>query len=248
MFDPFSALLAVGGSIVGGLIGKSGTEKAAQQTSDASRYSADLQMQQYQQSRQDLAPWRQAGGNALNWLSRGTTGQAIPGGGVPGQTFADSGSPQGNRNAFMEMFKTDPGYNFRMQQGVQALDRSAAQRGMLHSGAQAKAITGFGQDLGSQEYGNFYNRLSALAGVGQTATTATGQFGANAAQGAGNSILQGANAAGQIRSSGYNSLASGIGSGINNALFYNYMGNQGGGGGGFYGGSPGSNPYLMPYG
>lgn len=52
----------------------------------------------------------------------------------------------------------DPGYAFRMQQGQQALDNSAAQKGALHSGAQQKALLEYGQNLGSQEYANAYKR------------------------------------------------------------------------------------------
>lgn len=52
----------------------------------------------------------------------------------------------------------DPGYQFRLRQGVNALDASAAARGSLSSGAAQKALVGYGQDLGSQEYGAAYGR------------------------------------------------------------------------------------------
>lgn len=52
----------------------------------------------------------------------------------------------------------DTGMQFRMQQGVNALDSSAANRGNLFSGAQQKALARFGQDLGSQEFQNAYDR------------------------------------------------------------------------------------------
>jgi hypothetical protein len=56
----------------------------------------------------------------------------------------------------------DPGYGFRLSEGQKALDRSAAARGGLISGGALKAATRFGQDMGSQEYQNAYNR--ALTG------------------------------------------------------------------------------------
>ena len=68
-----------------------------------------------------------------------------------------------------------------MQEGVNALDRSAASRGRTLSGAQDRAVTRYGSDLASQEFGNAFNRslteynvnlsrLQGLAGVGQSAT------------------------------------------------------------------------------
>lgn len=59
----------------------------------------------------------------------------------------------------------DPGYQFRLQQGQEALDNSAAQKGSLHSGAQQKALMAYGQNLASQEYQNAYKRQEdTLAG------------------------------------------------------------------------------------
>ena len=52
----------------------------------------------------------------------------------------------------------DPGYAFRLSQGVKALDTSAARKGALQSGAQQKALLEYGQNQGSQEYQNAYNR------------------------------------------------------------------------------------------
>ena len=62
--------LGVVGSIVGGLIGSEGAGDAADAASDAAKYAADLQWKQYQQSRQDLQPWREAGQESLNELRR----------------------------------------------------------------------------------------------------------------------------------------------------------------------------------
>lgn len=52
----------------------------------------------------------------------------------------------------------DPSYQFRLNQGINALDKSAASRGMLLSGAQQKAINNYAQDTASQEYSNAYQR------------------------------------------------------------------------------------------
>ena len=81
----------------------------------------------------------------------------------------------------MNDFMADPGYQFRLTQGQQALDRSAAARAGLQSGSALKAATAFGQEMGSQEFNNAFNRygiererainpLLSMAGFGQTAT------------------------------------------------------------------------------
>ncbi len=124
----------------------------------------------------------------------------------------------------------DPGYAFRMSEGMKALERSAAARGGLLSGSMLKGAQRFGQDLASQEYQNAYNRAltqynttAALAGVGQTATNqlsgAAGQYGQNAAE-----AIQNAAAA---RASGYvggaNALTSALGTGLNYMQGQNYL-------------------------
>ena len=125
-----------------------------------------------------------------------------------------------------EDFVVDPGYRFRLQEGLKALDRSAAARGGLLSGNHLRGVTQFGQNLASEEYGNAFNRynigfqnrlnpLQSLAGVGQTSTSqlagAAGQLGSN--------LSNLAVGAGNARASGYagmaNALASGIGQGVN---------------------------------
>ena len=58
----------------------------------------------------------------------------------------------------MEQFQADPGYQFRMSEGVKALERSAAARGLLSSGPTLKGITQYGQNLASSEYENAFSR------------------------------------------------------------------------------------------
>ena len=83
----------------------------------------------------------------------------------------------------------DPSYQFRLQEGIDALDASAAARGMVQSGAQQKAITEYGQDYASQEFQNAYNRaltdyttqqnaMLNLANLGQGAAAQTQSAGA----------------------------------------------------------------------
>ena len=173
-------------------IGKAATT-AANIGQGASDRAAQLQQNQYDQTRADLAPYRTAGTNALAQLTAGT---------APGGQFTKSFG--------MSDFEQDPGYGFRMSEGLKALDRTAAARGNLLSGSTLKGAQRYGQDLGSQEYQNAFNRyqtnrsnilnpLQSLAGVGQTSTNQGIAAGSNYATNVGN---LGMNAAGTQANAG----------------------------------------------
>jgi len=131
------------------------------------------------------------------------------------------------RDFSMNDFQTDPGYAFRMKEGLTALDRQAAARGGLISGGALKAAQQYGQDLGSQEYQNAFNRyqvnranqltpLQSMAGQGQTTAQQLGQAGQNYATNAGNAY----GAAGQAQASGYMGVANAISGGIGQYMGY----------------------------
>lgn len=88
-------------------------------------------------------------------------------------------------NDAMGRFQTSPGYQFQMEQGVGALDRSAAARGGLYSGAQGKALTEYGQGLANQEFNNRLMMLSDLASRGQQAGGTLSSLSASQGQQAG---------------------------------------------------------------
>ena len=130
------------------------------------------------------------------------------------------------RKFTMADYQADPGYAFRMQQGMQALERSAAAKGGLTSGALGKALENYGQQAGSQEYGNafnrwsqqntdIFNRLASVSGMGQTATNATGNAGTNYTNQYGNNVTGAGNAqaAGTVGSA--NAWSNGINNGLN---------------------------------
>lgn len=83
--------------------------------------------------------------------------------------------------SFADQLQNDPGYQFRMKSGQNALESSAAARGNLNSGATLKALQRYGQDFGSNEYQNAYGRLSQLANMGMNASSqlsnAAGSYG-----------------------------------------------------------------------
>lgn len=63
----------------------------------------------------------------------------------------------------------DPSYQFRLQEGQKALERSAAARGILQTGGTAKALARYGQDAASQEYQSAFNRALGTFGANQSA-------------------------------------------------------------------------------
>lgn len=232
-----AALIAGGATLASSLIGSRAAGKAADVQAGAARSAAELQKEQYEQTRADLAPWRAAGEQALNKL--------IP---LTDYTLFS-----------MDTFSKDPGYGFRLAEGQKALDRSAAARGGLISGGALKAAQRYGQDMGSQEYMNAFNRyqteraaqlqpLQSLAGVGQTTATQLGQAGQNYASNAGNLMTSGAAAQGAGYVGQANAITGGLGTYLNysqgNALLNALRG--GGGGGGNY--ATVSNPYFTPMG
>lgn len=191
------------------LLGSRSSSRAAETQAASADRAAELQQQQFERQVELQAPFREAGLRAL-----------------PELEAASRYTPFG-----MEQFQADPGYGFRLSEGQKALERSAAARGNLLSGGTGKALTRYGQEMGSQEYMNAFNRyqaersarlnpLQSLAGVGQTSTNALGVAGQNYATAAGEAI----GAAGQARASGYMGAANAIGGGLNQYL--NYSQNQ----------------------
>ena len=195
----------VPGAVVGSsLIGASASRSAAGTQAAAADRAAEGQERMFERQVELSEPWRKAGEQALNKL-------------IPLTDYQTFGMPQ---------FQADPGYGFRMSEGMKALERSAAARGGLLSGATLKGIQRFGQDLGSQEYQNAFNRyqaeraarlgpLQSLAGVGQTTAQQIGEAGMRTAANIGETQMSGAAA----RASGYvggaNALTQGLGTYLN---------------------------------
>lgn len=193
-----------GATVIGGVLSSKAAGSASDAQRDASQSATAAQLQMYNQTRDDQAPWRAAGGTAIGQLSTGT--QA-------GGEF--------NRNFTMADFNADPGYQFRMDQGSKALQSSAAARGGLLSGGTLKSLDRYGQDYASGEYGNAYNRfnndqttrfnrLSTIAGLGQTSTAQTGAAGTAAAGQIGSNMI----GAGNAQAAGYVGQANAVNSGI----------------------------------
>ena len=195
------AAAVVGSSLIGG----SSARSAANTQAAAADRAAELQREQFERQVELQAPFREAGVRAL-----------------PELEAASRYTPFG-----MQQFTADPGYGFRLSEGQKALDRQAAARGGLISGGALKAAQRYGQEMGSQEYTNAFNRyqterqarlnpLQSLAGMAQTSVGQLGQAGQAMATGVGEAGGQAA----QARASGYMGGANALSQGLNQYLNY----------------------------
>ena len=188
-----TAAIIAAGTIVAGVgaaaISSSASRSAARTQAQAAQTAAEAQVQaqeiaieeqrrQYNLSREDFAPYRETGTEALGTLRQLNQ---------PGSSLAEE------FHYPLSAFQADPGFQFRLDEGMKVLERSAAARGGVLGGRQLKDITRFGQEFASNEYntaytrafnefmanrGTRFNRLAALAGIGQTTTSFGAQIGA----------------------------------------------------------------------
>jgi hypothetical protein len=178
---------AMGGSIIqsasAGLqavVGNNAIDKANNAQINGQQNANNFMGQQYEKTQNYLSPYRSVG-------DTGTAG-------------LQSQFSNGGQSFTMGDFNKDPGYQFRLQQGQQALDRASASKGLNLSGAALKSISDYNQGQASQEYQNAYNRfntnqnnqfsrLSSMAGIGQNAANQSAnysnQYGTNMANGIG---------------------------------------------------------------
>jgi hypothetical protein len=191
---------SIGGALGGAFDQSNAASDAAAATQNATNQATQLQREMWQAQQAQQKPWLEAGQTALNALTPLATNY---------QKFG------------MDQFQQDPGYAFRLSEGQKALERSAAARGGLISGNALKAMQRYGQEMGSQEYQNAFNRyqternaqlnpLQSLAGVGQSSANTLGQAGQQYGQYVGNALInQGANA-GNAGMVGANAMTSGL--------------------------------------
>jgi len=185
-----------------------------------------FQQRMYEQTREDFAPYRASGTANLNQLNTllgigGNTGAADYGR-FKTADFTPTDFAAG----------IDPGYSFRVKEGLKAVDRQAAARGGLISGNALKAAQAYGQEAASQEYTNAFNRFQTIRGntlqpfqvgaaAGQSAAAMQGQANLNFGS-AGANTASANNAAygqfGQGATGAYGTLGTGT---------YNAIGNYG---------------------
>lgn len=204
------------------VVGAYSAKKGASAQQKAADEAAQVQREIFQKQTELAEPFRQAGITSQNELMRLL--------GIGGDTTApDYGMlTRGYRPEDLQM---DPGYQFRLGEGMKALERKLSAGGRMFSGGALKAGQQYGQELASQEYMNAFNRaqaqlgtrlgtLGSLYGAGQAAAQQVagqaGQYGENV----GNLLMAG----GAARASGY----AGVGNALNQALgqYLNYQQGQ----------------------
>ena len=137
------------------------------------------------------------------------------------QSYGTSGELALPMNEVMQDWQTEPGYEFRQQQGEDSVNRYLATTGMPFGGTAAKALMEYNQNLASNEYNNVYNRtasdrtdrynrLAALAGMGQTSAQTVGNAGITGASNMGNIMMNSANMQGDYATQAANARASGM--------------------------------------
>jgi hypothetical protein len=116
-----AAAVAGGGALLGGIISSNAARSAANTQADAANRATDLQQQQYQQTRDSLQPFINTGYDAQTSL-RSMLGIGTNDG---SSTFGSLMKPFDAQT--FQQYK-DPGYDFQLQQGTQALQNSQPRR------------------------------------------------------------------------------------------------------------------------
>jgi len=234
--DPCICNAWVATAVVGaGVVGAASTVYASGKASDAQVQAANIaaqtQMRMYNQTRSDLAPYRQMGEDAYATLQPKL------------KDLTDGVSIDPN------VLKDSDYYRFAESQGLKTAQNSAAARGLGKSGAALKGATSFAEGLATGTYKdafnmavtnqtNTFNRLKSLIDTGQNASAQTGSAGTAAATGAANAQI----GAGNAQAAGYNAMGGAVSNAANNIGGYAaYKGLYGGGG-------SGSTAYNNPYG
>lgn len=218
------AAAAVGGALVSGVA----SNKAAKTQAQAADKASEVQQNIYNQTRQDLMPWQQAGTMALGDLQ---TRMGL------GQNTGNPNFGQLTHQFNLQDFQESPAYQFNLQQGKMALDKASAARGKFYAPSTLQDIAKFSQGMASNEYqnafsnyqtnmGNIWNRLNSLSSGGQNAAAQLGGFGTTVGSQIGQNITGAGNAqaAGQVGIG--NALVGGANNFMNSQMWQQIMQNQ----------------------
>ena len=226
----FGLAMLGGGLISGGLsyLGSKSQSDAAKSAAragvSAEQANLDLQRRMWEVGRSDVAPWKEAGEEALKNLRREE------------ETYRTA-------IRWPNTYRESPGFGWLQEQGIEALNRGASASGELDSGARSKDLLAYGQGLALQDYTGYLGRLETLmnryagtAGMGQTASGQLASMGQNYASNAGSALssMGQAQAGGYInqanaRTGLYNNLSNIASTGVNQYMLNNYLQNLGGG-------------------
>lgn len=230
---------AIGVGAAAGLAGSAMQAGAASDAADtqaaAANRSADMQQAQWQQTQQNLRPFLDFGTSAINPLRSAMGYDAnwnLDPNNILNQTFK---APTADEAA------ATPGYQFTLNNGLKAVQNSAAARGLGTSGAALRGAADYASGLANSTYNDVFNRalqtfntnygsaanrvnrLNTIVGSGQNAAATNGSLGAQTMNSIGDSLMGAANASAAGRVGSANALANGLGSVGSNALLYGMM-------------------------
>lgn len=249
------AIIGVAGGLLGSKMQANAASSAADKQSEAARYAADLQQKQFNLINQQNAPYRGMGYGGLNQLGALGSGsyQMYDAQGNPTDMGMGSGFLTQQAPAYKPFTAEDlkgnlaPNYQFMLQQGLGANKQSANVGGGGTN--MSRGATKFAEDYASNAYqnalgnymtqqaqgfnqqqtqtGNIFNRLAAIAGIGQASQSQVNTAGQNIASniGGANMASAGYQAAGQV--AGANAYASGLNNIGNAGYMYGMMNRPG---------------------
>ena len=191
-----------------GLYGANQAGKAADAQANAAYESNANQLAMYNQNRADQMPWMQQGKTSLERLA-----ELMQSGGRLSTPFS------------MKDYQKTPNYEFVRGEGIRGIENSMAGRSGFGGGNMLKALARYNSGLASNEYQNsrnnfnedqtnIFNRLSSMAGIGQTTAANLGNAGQNYANQAGQGLMNAADA----RAQGYTANANALSGTVNNAI------------------------------
>jgi hypothetical protein len=164
-----TAVFNAAGDIASGLIASNASKKASEMQKEAATKAQGLVENYYGKSQQYQQPYYDVGTQNMAQMNRDVNSGKYD---MAPQTFQQENYQAPNFN-----FQADPGYQFRLSQGTDAIQNSAASRGVGLSGATQKALARYGQNFASNEYGKAYDRYSLDRAFGQQAFNANRGFG-----------------------------------------------------------------------
>lgn len=215
---------AIGGAaVVGGIgayMGSQASQNAANTQANAANNAAGLSYAEFQQQQANEQPYLQAGDGALSTLQQDM--------------------PSLNAAFTTQDFQQSPGYQWQLQQGLNAINSSSAARGLANSGGTMASLNNYAQGAANTDYqqafnnyetqnSNTFNHLASVAGLGQTAVAGSNQAAQTAGSQIGGAITGAANAqaAGQVGSA--NAITGGLNTAVNGGMsglmISNLMGN-----------------------
>lgn len=201
----------VAAAAVVGAYGAKKQSDAAKDAASASQQGTDAAIAEQRAAREEyqtnIAPYLAQGSGALSTLARLNAGD-------------------------MTAFQQDPGYQFSLDQALEAVRNRGAAGGNYSGGGTTSDLLRVATGLANQDYGDFYNRQYNLATLGQNAAAGAGTAGMNTASNIGNLLTANAGAQGDAainRANAYSNFGGQLGS---------LLGTYSGGGGFNFGGSP----------